>query len=222
MITLPERNNFLIASSLLSADFARLGQEVKALEEAGADWLHFDVMDGRFVPNISIGIPVLESLRKVTRLPIDVHLMVTDPKKWIEPFAKAGADDITFHIEAEPDPRELLSCIHSFGMKAGIVLNPGTPPEAAKPFLEYCDLILLMTVNPGFGGQGFIFDVVKKIQTLNDWIKEMDIPCELEVDGGVNPETAALCRDAGASVLVAGSSIFRAASQKEMISALRG
>ena len=211
-----------IAPSILSADFAAMGEAVHNISHAGADWIHFDVMDGHFVPNLTFGPGMCKAVRSYTELPIDVHLMVTDPKKWIEPFAKAGADDITFHIEAEPDPRELLSCIHSFGMKAGIVLNPATSPEPVKPFLEYCDLVLLMTVNPGFGGQGFIYDVVKKIQTLSGWIKEMDIPCELEVDGGVNPETAALCRDAGASVLVAGSSIFRAASPKEMISALRG
>ena len=189
-----------IAPSILSADFAAMGEAVRNISHAGADWIHFDVMDGHFVPNLTFGPGMCKAVRSYTELPIDVHLMVTDPKKWIEPFAKAGADDITFHIEAEPDPRELLSCIHSFGMKAGIVLNPATSP----------------------GGQGFIYDVVKKIQTLSGWIKEMDIPCELEVDGGVNPETAALCRDAGASVLVAGSSIFRAASPKEMISALRG
>ena len=211
-----------IAPSILSADFAAMGEAVRNISHAGADWIHFDVMDGHFVPNLTFGPGMCKAVRSYTELPIDVHLMVTDPKKWIEPFAKAGADDITFHIEAEPDPRELLSCIHSFGMKAGIVLNPATPPEPVKPFLEYCDLVLLMTVNPGFGGQGFIYDVVKKIQTLSGWIKEMDIPCDLQVDGGVNPETAALCRDAGASILVAGSSIFRAPSPKDMISALRG
>ena len=211
-----------IAPSTLSADFAAMGEAVSSISRAGADWIHFDVMDGHFVPNLTFGPGMCKAVRSYTELPLDVHLMVTDPKMWVEPFAKAGADDITFHVEAEPDPRELLAHIHSFGMKAGIVLNPATPAEAAKPYLEYCDLILLMTVNPGFGGQGFIYDVVEKIQTVSRWIKEMDIPCELEVDGGVNPETAVLCRDAGASVLVAGSSIFHAASPKDMISAIRG
>ena len=220
--------NVTIAPSILSCDFGNMRAEAENAVGAGASILHVDVMDGHFVPNLTFGPSMVKALRKTIRIPLDIHLMVEEPLPLIPAFLDAAGplkgDILTIHQEACRDLKGTIEKIRSLApdILVGVSIKPATPVSVLEGMEEMIDLVLLMTVNPGFGGQGFIYDVVKKIQTLSGWIKEMDIPCELEVDGGVNPETAALCRDAGASVLVAGSSIFRAASPKEMISALRG
>src|SRR3712207_3874200 len=200
----------IIAPSLLSADFARLGEEVRAVEAAGADWLHLDVMDGAFVPNITFGPAVVRALKPLSRLPFDVHLMVQAPDRFLEAFRDAGADIMSVHPEAGPHLHRTLRRIRELGARAGLVLNPATPVEAAEWVLEDLDLILVMSVNPGFGGQGFIASQLAKIARLRRMIDDAGLPIVLEVDGGVNPETARQCRDAGAEALVAGSAVFRA------------
>lgn len=210
-----------IAPSILSADLADLGKDVQNLARWNADWIHFDVMDGQFVPNMSYGMPVLSAIRPLTKLPIDVHLMVDEPAKWVDWFTEAGADVITFHVEAEKHMHRTLQHIHENGLKAGVVLNPGTTASLAYEVLPYCDLVLLMSVNPGFGGQLFIPETVQKIKRLRAMIDQMELPVEIEVDGGINPETARLCIDAGATVLVAGSAVFRADDPAAMIESLR-
>ena len=199
----------IIAPSLLSADFARLGEEVRAIEAAGADWLHLDVMDGAFVPNITIGPDVVRALKPLTRLPFDVHLMVQAPDRFIEAFREAGADILSVHPEAGPHLHRTLKRIRELGAKAGLVLNPATPVEAAEWVLEDLDLILVMSVNPGFGGQSFIPSQLKKIERLRRMIEGEGADILLEVDGGVNAETSQRCIEAGANVLVAGSAVFR-------------
>jgi len=211
-----------IAPSILSADFAELGAAVRMLEQSGADWVHFDVMDGHFVPNLTLGPMVLAALRPRTSLPIDVHLMVSRPGDWIDPYLEAGADCITFHVEAEPHIQRQLQRIRDAKRTAGLVLNPATPVSALECALEYCDMVLLMSVNPGFGGQRFLPVVLDKIRALRKMAKSRGIPLEIEVDGGVNPETARACADAGATVLVAGNAVFTAPDPAKMIRTLRG
>jgi len=211
-----------IAPSILSADFANLERDVKAVEAAGADYIHFDVMDGVFVPNISFGLPVLSSLRKVTDLVLDVHLMIDQPERFVEEFVRAGADIVTFHVEATNHVHRVLQQIKGAGAKAGVVLNPHTPLSTIEHVLEDVDMVLLMTVNPGFGGQSFIPGVLTKLKALADMKEERGLDFEIEIDGGVNLETAKSCIDNGANVLVAGSAVYNAPDYAEAIAGIRG
>ncbi|QCR31753.1 ribulose-phosphate 3-epimerase [Lysinibacillus sp. SGAir0095] len=197
-----------IAPSILSADFAKLGQEVKEVEAAGAELIHIDVMDGHFVPNITMGPIVVEALRPITKLPLDVHLMIENPDNYIEQFAKAGADYISVHVEACRHLHRTIQLIRSLDVKAGVVLNPHTPIESIQHILEDIDFVLFMTVNPGFGGQKFISSVVPKIEALSRIIKERGLDIEIEVDGGITAETIGDCAKAGATLFVAGSAIY--------------
>ncbi|BAC13467.1 ribulose-phosphate 3-epimerase [Oceanobacillus iheyensis HTE831] len=210
-----------IAPSILSADFAKLGQEIKEVEEAGADYIHVDVMDGHFVPNITIGPLVVEAIRPITDLPLDVHLMIENPDAYIPAFAEAGASIITVHQEACVHLHRTLQLIRSHGVKPGVVINPATPVEMIKPILAEVDLILIMTVNPGFGGQSFIQETTSKIKQLADWREKYKLSYEIEVDGGVNEKTAGICTTSGADVLVAGSAIFNHENRKQAIELLR-
>lgn len=209
-----------IAPSILSADFARLGADVAAVEEA-ADWLHVDVMDGHFVPNITIGPPVVASLRRVTSLPLDCHLMISDPARYVDDFADAGADSLSVQIEAAPDPVPTLARIRERGLACGLVLNPATPFAAVEPYLEDLDLLLVMTVQPGFGGQSFRHDVLPKIEEAAGVLARRGLPVHLEVDGGIDTETAPLVVDAGADVLVAGSAVFGRSDPARAADAIR-
>ncbi|ESU33090.1 ribulose-phosphate 3-epimerase [Bacillus sp. 17376] len=210
-----------IAPSILSADFARLGEEIKDVERGGADYIHVDVMDGHFVPNITIGPLIVEAIRPVTELPLDVHLMIENPDQYIEAFAKAGADYITVHAEASRHLHRTIQLIKSTGVKAGVVLNPATPVECLKHIIEDVDMVLLMSVNPGFGGQKFISSVLPKIRQVKELADALNPKLEIEVDGGVNEETAKLCIEAGANVLVAGSAVFNKEDRKAAIASLR-
>jgi ribulose-phosphate 3-epimerase len=196
----------MVAPSILSADFANLEKEIKAVTEAGADWIHVDVMDGRFVPNITIGIPVVKSLKKVSKIPLDVHLMIEEPERYIEDFIKAGSDYLTIHVESTKDSAVVLRRIRELGAKPGITLRPGTPLDAVLPLLPLCSLVLVMTVEPGFGGQSFMADQIAKISRLRAEISAKKLDCLIEVDGGINEETARLCHEA--DVFVAGSYVF--------------
>lgn len=211
----------LIAPSILSANFARLAEEIKSVEEAGADWIHVDVMDGRFVPNITVGPFIVEAVRSVTRLPIDVHLMIVEPEKYLKDFAEAGANVLTVHQEACPHLERTLASIRDLGCKAGVSINPATPYTTLEYVLHQADLVLVMTVNPGFGGQSFIQETVPKIEGLNRWRTEWGPKFQIEVDGGINPKTASIVKQAGADVLVAGSAVFGAADRKKVMEELR-
>ncbi|MDS9470538.1 ribulose-phosphate 3-epimerase [Sporosarcina pasteurii] len=206
-----------IAPSILAADFSKLAEEVIEVEEAGASLIHIDVMDGHFVPNITMGPLVVEALRPVTKLPLDVHLMIENPDAYIEQFAKAGADYITVHVEACPHLHRTLQLIRSHGVKSGVVLNPHTPVETILHVLDEIDLVLFMTVNPGFGGQKFIHAVLPKVKQLSNIIKERNLPIEIEIDGGVDEETIIPCVEAGATILVAGSAIFGKQNRAEAL-----
>jgi ribulose-phosphate 3-epimerase len=210
-----------IAPSILSANFAELGKEIKDVENGGADYIHIDVMDGHFVPNITMGPMVVKAIRPLTNLPLDVHLMIAHPDKYIEAFSEAGADYITVHVEAAPHLHRTIQLIKNKGVKAGVVLNPATPADWVKPILSDIDMVLLMTVNPGFGGQSFISSVVPKIRQIRSWAEEMNPSLEIEVDGGINPETAAICAEAGADVFVAGSAIYNQTDRSAAIQELR-
>jgi ribulose-phosphate 3-epimerase len=210
-----------IAPSILSANFAKLGMEIKDVENGGADYIHVDVMDGHFVPNITIGPLIVEAIRPVTKLPLDVHLMIEQPDNYINEFVRAGADIITVHVEACRHLHRTIQLIKSHGIKAGVVLNPHTPIESIQHVLEDIDMVLLMTVNPGFGGQAFIPQVLPKIRQLSAMIKEKQLPIEIEVDGGINEETAKLCVEAGATVLVAGSAIYNKTDRHQAIQSLK-
>ncbi len=208
-----------IAPSILSADFSVLGQEIKAVEEAGCDYIHIDVMDGHFVPNLTLGPCLVKSIRKCTNLPFDVHLMIDNPDAFIDDFAAAGADIITVQAEATPHLDRTLQHIKSLGKKAGLALNPSTNENIIKYVIDKLDLVLVMSVNPGFGGQKFIPAQLDKISAVKKMVKGTDI--EVEVDGGVNKDTAVLCRKAGADVLVAGSAIFTEKNYKKAVAVLR-
>ncbi|MEC1260824.1 ribulose-phosphate 3-epimerase [Bacillus swezeyi] len=212
-----------VAPSILSADFARLGEEIKDVEQGGADFIHIDVMDGHFVPNLTIGPLVVEAVRPITELPLDVHLMIEHPDRYIPAFAKAGADILSVHAEACPHLHRTIQLIKEQGIKAGVVLNPHTPVQLIEHVLEDLDLVLLMTVNPGFGGQSFISSVVPKIRQVKELAEQKGLSGLLiEVDGGVNRETAAQCIEAGANLLVAGSAIYNEKDRKKAISDIKG
>ena len=212
-----------IAPSILSADFCRLGDEVAEVKAAGADWLHVDVMDGLFVPNISVGIPVVKSLRKGTDIFLDVHLMIDRPQRYVQRFCEAGADLVNVHVESdtEENVRKAIETVKACGKMAGLTIKPDTPAEAILPYLSLCDLILVMTVEPGFGGQRFMEDQLPKLRQVRACLDALAPACELEVDGGVDENTAPLCAKAGASVLVAGSAVFGKRDRAAAVRALR-
>jgi ribulose-phosphate 3-epimerase len=212
----------LIAPSILSADFGRLADEVRAVEQAGADYIHVDVMDGRFVPNITLGPVLVEAVRRATRLPLDVHLMIVEPEKYVEAFAAAGANLISVHVETSPHLHRTLHQIRQAGARPAAVLNPSTPVELVEDVLDDLDMVLVMSVNPGFGGQRFIPRALDKIRRLRQLVNSRGLKVDIEVDGGIDPDTAPRVIEAGANVLVAGTAVFHAKDYRAAIAALRG
>jgi ribulose-phosphate 3-epimerase len=210
-----------IAPSLLAADFSNLAQDIERVRQAGANYLHLDVMDGVFVPNISFGPPVIESIRKKTKLFFDVHLMIKHPQRYIENFIKAGADSITIHYESTSRPRDAIMKIKDFDVKAGIAISPNTPYEAVLPYLDIVDMVLVMTVEPGFGGQKMMPDMLEKVRTIRHYAIDHNIDIDIEVDGGLTPDNVHMATEAGANVIVAGSAVFNAPSAKEVINAMK-
>ena len=210
-----------ISPSVLASDFSRLGDEAARMKQSGAEYLHLDVMDGVFVPNISFGAPVIRSIRKCSDAFFDVHLMITDPIRYLEDFRKAGADGITFHAEAAPDPQAVLDRIHALGCRAAVSLKPATPAEAVYALLDSADMVLVMTVEPGFGGQSFMGDMCAKIRALRHECTRRGLSTDIEVDGGIDEKTVAAAAAAGANVFVAGSAVFKSANAAETIAALR-
>ena len=211
-----------ISPSILACDFANLESEIRRIETA--DYVHVDVMDGLFVPNITIGIPVVAAIRKKTEMPLDVHPMIDRPVRYVEEFCKAGADIVTVHVESDTEENTMkaLEICHACGKKAGVVVKPKTEAEAVLPFLDKCDMVLVMTVEPGFGGQSFMADMMPKVKKIREWIDERGLDCELEVDGGVDTVTNKTCIENGANVLVAGSAVYKAENIPERIAQLRG
>lgn len=209
-----------ISPSILACDFARMGEEIAKVDKF-SDYLHVDVMDGIFVPNISFGMPVIKSIRKTTDIIFDVHLMIERPERYIDEFAKLGSDIITIHYESTEDPASVLKMIRAAGKKAGISIKPGTDVSVLMPLLPLCDLVLIMTVEPGFGGQKFMHDMMPKVRAIRDIVEKEKLNIEIEVDGGINAETAAIAAEAGANVLVAGSSVFAAADASKAIADMR-
>jgi len=216
-------NKLMIAPSILASDIARLGDEIRRIDDAGAEIVHLDIMDGHFVPNLTVGPPVVRKIRACSRRPYDVHLMLSDPAAFVKPFAEAGADNLTIHVEIAGDVRQTLKLVHAQGCSAGISLRPATPAVSLQPFLDDVDLILVMTVEPGFGGQSFMHDMLPKIREIRRMIDLSGRPVHLEVDGGIDQETGPLARRAGANILVAGTSIFQHPDGiEEALATLRG
>ncbi len=215
-------DRIVVAPSILSANFARLEEDIRAVEKAGADWLHVDVMDGRFVPNITIGPPVVKAIRAVTKLPLDVHLMIVEPERYVEAFAEAGADTITIHVEACVHLHRTLGHIRSLGKRAGVTMNPSTSEESLRYVMDVVDQILVMSVNPGFGGQSFIREVLPKVAAIRSMIDATGRAIDLEIDGGINESTAKDAIAAGARALVAGNAIFNSGDYAKAIAALKG
>lgn len=212
-----------VSPSILAADFVNLERDIRSLTKTGADYVHVDVMDGLFVPNITIGIPVVAAIRKITEMPLDVHLMIDRPIRYVDEFCKAGSDILTVHVEADTEENTLaaLKKIRENGVKPAICVKPKTPAEAVLPFLPFCDLVLVMTVEPGFGGQSFMADMMPKLKKIRSYIDAQNPGCELEVDGGVNRETALVCRENGANVLVAGSAYFKSEDPAAFVAAVK-